>query len=615
MHGAKKLFKWGLKYKVLIIGILTLTILTPLTYSYTPQFIRYVFNEILPKTGNINIENSKINLPNFLIDFFKSFANPLKALLAVGGTLLIFQAFRGILMFLAGYLRGKFAENIAYDIRNKTYSHIQNLSYSYHNNVDTGDLIQRCTSDVDTIKSFLSAQLPQIFNILASFISGAVQMAFMNYKIMLVTLCVAPITITMSFIYYRFVKRKFNEIEKYESEMTTVLQENINGVRVVKAFAQEKNELDKFSEKSNKFRKADLEFMKGMALYWSSSDLLTMLQYVITMSVAIYFASKGELSSGDYIAYGMYIGMLVWPIRGLGRIIGDYGKAVVAAGRIDEILSVEDEYQADGTLTPEITGKIEFKDVYFKFPDTDNYLLKGVSFTIKPGETVAIIGKTGSGKSTIANLLVRMLEYEKGHILIDGVELKDINKHHVRKHIGIILQDPFLYAKTIYENISIANCSLSEEDVYRAAQVAAIHDDILSFDKGYQTLVGEKGVTLSGGQKQRIAIARMLVLNKPIMIFDDSLSAVDTKTDYNIRKALKEKNRGLTSIIITHRIATAKEADKIIVLEDGKVSAIGTHEELSKQEGLYKSLWDIQGNLEEEFMTMIKEERQQYGRI
>lgn len=612
MSRTKSLFKWGLKYRFLIFIILILTILTPLTYSYTPQFIRYIFNDILPHSDIM--DGNKVNLPQFLIDFFKSFTEPVRAIVIVSLSLLIFQVFRGLLMFLSGYLKGKFAENIAYDIRNKTYAHIQNLSYSYHSNADTGDLIQRCTSDVDTIKSFLSAQLPQLFNILASFVFGAIQMAFMNYKIMLVTLCVAPITVTMSIIYYRFVKRKFEEIEQNESDMTTVLQENINGVRVVKAFAQERNEIKKFNAKNDAFRSSDREFMSGMALYWGLSDFLTMLQYVLTISIAIYFAKKGEISTGDYIAYGMYIGMLVWPIRGLGRIIGDYGKAVVAAGRIDEILAVEDEYKHDGTLEPEIIGNIEFDNVYFKFDDTNEHLLEGVSFTINSGETVAIIGKTGSGKSTIANLLVRMLEYEKGSIKIDGVELKDITKRHVRRNIGIILQDPFLYAKTIYENISIADRSLNEHEVFDAAKTAAIHEDILTFDKGYQTLVGEKGITLSGGQKQRIAIARMLVLNKPIMIFDDSLSAVDTKTDYNIRKALKEKNHNLTSIIITHRIATAKEADKIIVLEDGKVSAIGTHEQLAKQEGLYKSLWDIQGNLEEEFMQMIEKEKQ-HGRV
>ena len=303
-----------------------------------------------------------------------------------------------------------------------------------------------------------------------------------------------------------------------------------------------------------------------------------------------------------------YISMLVYPIRSLGRIIGDFGKSSVAAKRIDEILLTKDEYQNDGKEITPITGNISFENVSFKFDDTDKHLLTDVSFEIKSGETVAVVGKTGSGKSTIANILVRMLDYDQGSIKLDGVELKELSKKYVRENVGIILQDPFLYAKTVYENIGIASPSSSNEDIYKAAKTAAIHKDIQGFDKGYDTLVGEKGVTLSGGQKQRIAIARMLVLNKPIIIFDDSLSALDTKTDLQIRNALKLRNDKMTSIIITHRITTAKEADKIIVLEEGKVSAIGTHEELSKKEGLYKSLWDIQGALEEEFLKMVDKE-------
>ena len=292
-------------------------------------------------------------------------------------------------------------------------------------------------------------------------------------------------------------------------------------------------------------------------------------------------------------------------IRNLGRIISDFGKASVASRRIDEVLSVDDEYVINGDKKPEIIGNIEFKNVSFKFDDTDKFLFNDITFDIKAGETIAFVGKTGSGKSTIASLLVRMLEYTGGSIKLDGVELKDIDKKWVRENVGIILQEPFLYQKTIYENIAIATKNAPKEKIYEAAKTAAIHQDILTFDKGYNTLVGEKGVTLSGGQKQRLSISRMLVLNKPIMIFDDSLSAVDTKTDLQIRNALKQKDDKLTSIIITHRITTAKEADKIIVIEDGKVANIGTHETLSKVPGLYKDLWDIQGALENEFVNLV----------
>ena len=595
------LFKWAKNHIFIMIVIMILTIIIPVTYSYVPQFIKYVFDYVL--LPNPEAQNT---LPEFLKDFFSSF-DKLQSVLVVGITLIIFQLIRGGLMFINGVLKGKFSEDIAYDMRTKLYKHIQDLSFSYHNHIDTGDFIQRCTSDIDTIKSFISAQLPEILYIFASFIAGAIQMATININIMFITLCVIPITVTGGFIYFKYVSKKFDEVEEYEANMTVTLQENVNGVRVVKAFAKEKHEIEKFNKRSEKFKKESFKLNKAMAFYWGFSDGITTLQYAVTIGYCIFLAREG-MSTGDIIVCLSYISMLVYPIRSLGRIIGDFGKSTIAAKRIDDILLVDDEYKNDGYLETPIEGLIEFQNVSFKFDDTDKYLLNDVTFTINPGETVAIVGKTGCGKSTVANILVRLLDYNQGSIKLDGVELKEIKKKHVRENVGIILQDPFLYAKSVYENIGIALPSSNQDNIYNAAKTAAIHNDILNFDKGYNTLVGEKGVTLSGGQKQRIAIARMLVLNKPIIIFDDSLSALDTKTDLQIRNALKLRDEKMTSIIITHRITTAKEADKIIVLENGKVSEIGTHEELANKEGLYKSLWDIQGALESEFLKMVEKE-------
>lgn len=599
----KKLFRWVKSYPLLIVFILVLTVLAPFTYSYVPQFIKYIVDIIFEK----DVTNT-VNLPDFIIHFFRTFSEPILAVTIVGVTLMLYQLVRVNILFLNGYTKGIFAEKIAYDMRTKLFNHIQNLSFSYHSNADTGDVIQRCTSDIDTIKSFMSAQLPQFFYIIAALTSGIMQMAHINMTLMLITLIVLPINLVGSLFYFHYVKRKFEEIEEVEASMTTVLQENVNGVRVVKAFAKENYEINKFDKQSTKYASQSTKLNNAMALYWGLSDGIIMLQYGVTMIAAVIFAQTGAISVGDIMASLLYVSMLVYPIRGLGRIIGDFGKAVVSANRVDEILQIHDEYENDGILQPNISGKIEFNDVSFKFDDTDKHLLNGVNFTIEPGETVAIIGKTGSGKSTIANILVRMLDYTKGSIMIDGVELKSISKKWVRKNIGIILQDPFLYTKSILDNIRIANQIIPDEKVYVAAKTAAIHDDISGFKEGYKTLVGEKGVTLSGGQKQRVAIARMLVLEKPVLIFDDSLSAVDTKTDVNIRNALKQTNKSLTSIIITHRITTAREADKIIVLEGGRVSAIGNHQTLSHQEGLYRSLWEIQGALEEEFLNLVQEE-------
>ena len=390
--------------------------------------------------------------------------------------------------------------------------------------------------------------------------------------------------------------------------MTTCIEENVNGARVVKAFAREKEEIEKFDKKNSNY-KTEVEYLNSaMAWFWGISDGITILQYAVTIGYCIFLAEKGLVGPGDIIVCISYISMLVYPIRSLGRIIGNFGKSIVAARRVDEILTEPDEYTIDGTLMPEIKGNISFKNVNFTFDDATYPLLKNISFDIKAGETIAIVGKTGCGKSTVVHILERLLEYTDGSILIDGVELKDINKKHLRSNIGIVLQDPFLYNKNIFDNVKISAPNKTKEEVYNATMMAHVHNDILNFDKKYETIVGEKGVTLSGGQKQRLAIARMLILNKPVIIFDDSLSAVDTETDKAIRSSLKKMGREITTIIITHRITTAKEADKIIVLDNGCVADIGTHAELASREGLYASLWAIQGALEDEFLNLVEKE-------
>ncbi|HOI47360.1 MAG TPA: ABC transporter ATP-binding protein [Bacilli bacterium] len=601
MKSVKLLFNWTNKYWLRVTVILLLTIFFPITYSYVPLFTKYVIDLIDPTvTGEITT-----NLPRFLVNIFERGETVVQTILYLGITLVIYQLIRAMLMFYNGYSKGVLSENISRDMRVTLYDHIQDLSYSYHNNVDTGDLIQRCTSDIDTTRGFVSAQLPEILHIIAMVGASLYQMFSINVTLTFYSMIIVPLTFTASLVYYRYVRKTFPKIEESEAKMTTVIQENLAGVRVVKAFANEKYELDKFTKQNEDFANRNLKFNSAIALYWGASDAITVLQYVITMSIAIYLSQSVTVSSSDIIAIMMLLGSFIWPIRGLGRIIGEFGKTLVAVERIDEILKQPSEFNNDGTLTPDIKGDIEFKDVHFKFDDTDSHLLNGVTFSIKAGETVAFIGRTGSGKSTIANILTRLLEYTKGSITIDGVELKEISKRHLRKKIGMVLQDPFLFSKTVYDNIAIANKGIEKDKVYQAAKVAAMEKDIMQFDKGYDTLVGEKGTTLSGGQKQRMAIARILVDEKPVIIFDDSLSAVDSETDLAIRRSLKDKTSGITTIIITHRITTAKEADKIIVLENGIVTDIGTHKTLAKKDGLYAKLWKIQGQLESEFLKIL----------
>lgn len=601
MSGIKKLWKWSRKYLFLIIIIVTLSTILQWLYAYLPLFVQYAF-ERLGQSGE-----QRADLPQFLLNWYDNMPDVLTCLLVVGLSMIVLQTFRSILRFLDNYYQGALSHYMGYDMRVAIYDHVMDLSYTYHNHSDIGDLIQRSTSDVDQTSTFVASQVPGLIDIFVTVSIGAYRVYQISPILMWVSMISVPLTALSSIIYFRYCNKQFERIEKAESEMTTVIQENVNGARVVRAFANERYEFEKMDKKNKEYTKRNSKFNNVMAAFWGSSDFLVFLQYAVTISVAIFLAKDGTIGASEIVACLLLMGMLIWPMRGLGRIIASFGKASVAANRIDEVLSIPVEYEINGTQTPEILGNIEFKNVSFKFDDDTKHLLKDVSFRIKAGQTIAIVGKTGSGKSTICNLLTRMLEIDEGDIFIDGVSIRDIEKKHLRRNIKMVLQDPFLFSKTVYENIAICDTNLPTEKIYQAAQIAAIHQEVEKFDKGYKTIVGEKGTTLSGGQKQRVAIARMLVSDSNVIVFDDSLSALDTKTDLMIRKALKEKSAEKTMIIITHRSTTAREADLIIVLEEGRVGQIGTHEELVNEEGLYKELWGIQGELEDEFNKILKE--------
>ncbi|MDE5855688.1 MAG: ABC transporter ATP-binding protein/permease [Anaeroplasmataceae bacterium] len=601
MNGIKKLWKWSKKYLWLVLLIVALSTILQWLYAYLPLFIQYAFERINQVT------EQKTDLPRFLLNWYNNIDDMLTCLLMVGISMIVLQAVRSVLRFLDNYYQGALAHYIGYDLRIKIYDHVMSLSYTYHNHSDIGDLIQRSTSDVDQTSTFISSMIPGLIDIFVTVIIGAYRVYQISPVLMWVSMVSMPITAVSSIIYFRYCNKAFQRIEESESKMTTIIQENVNSARVVRAFANEEYEFEKMDEANQVYTKKNGKFNTVMAMFWGCSDFLVFLQYALTMSVSIFLAKDDLLSSADIVAALLLMGMLIWPMRSLGRIIASFGKASVAANRIDEVLRIPEEFEVNGKETPQITGDIEFKNVTFQFEDDSKPLLNNVSFHIQPGQTIAIVGKTGSGKSTICNILTRMLEINEGEILIDGVSIKDIEKKHLRKNLKFILQDPFLFSKTVYENVAIVDPRIPTERIYDAARTAAIHSEIEKFERGYKTIVGEKGTTLSGGQKQRIAIARMLVKDSNVIIFDDSLSALDTKTDLMIRTALKKKSKEQTMIIITHRSTTAKEADQIIVLDQGSVAQIGKHEELVVQEGLYKELWGIQGELEEEFNAILKE--------
>ncbi|MHC1735934.1 MAG: ABC transporter ATP-binding protein [Erysipelotrichaceae bacterium] len=514
--------------------------------------------------------------------------------LGIGAVLLVsIQLLIGMFIYLRGRWNGQVSEFFAEKVRNAMYEHLQRLPYSYHVKAKTGDLIQRCTSDVDTCRRFLAGQISELVYAVA-IATIAMSILFSIYApLAWIAVISLPIIFLFAYIFFRKMQSAFQKSDEAEGAMSADLQENLAGTRVVKAFNREEYELKKFDKKNGEFRDLTFRLIQLLGFYWGFSDFVCLLQILAVVIFGIFFARSGEITVGNFFVFISYEAMILWPIRNVGRILSDMGKMSVSISRLNEILDTPIEDMINGT-TPDVKGDIVFDHVYFKYDDGDKDVLKDVSFSVKQGQTLAILGPTGSGKSSLMHLLTRLYDYNAGSITLNNHELKEIQRHHLRKNVGIVLQEPFLFSKTIFENIRMANPKAKEPEVLRAAQIASVHDVIKEFELGYKTLVGEKGVTLSGGQKQRIAIARTIINNCPILIFDDSLSAVDTQTDASIRSALREVSRGVTTFLITHRIASAQNADKIVVLQDGEVTQIGTHETLSKEEGLYQRIVEIQ---------------------
>jgi ATP-binding cassette subfamily B protein len=573
-----------------------------------PLFTQYVLKRLLeqPGIGDGTEVYNQVNLPEVFIRFFESADSFFNEIFYVAVVLMLLQVIRFVFRFIELSLRGFVRHTMGQNLRLKMYEHIQKLPYKFHNNTDSGDLIQRSTSDIETSVNFLSRTLMDIIFLISTLVFGAYQLYVLNGMLTLILLSIIPFVGVASILYFRKNDKMYHDVEEAESKMMTVIQENLSSARIVRAFGNEAYEIEKMRIKNDHHRNMRLRTGKIVSKFWGTMDFIGISQYVLVIGLGIYFMNQNQMDAAQIAAALGLVGMLIWPIRGLGHILNDYAKALAASKRIYEILNLETEYVKNGTLKPSIKGHLVFENVSFKFDDTENVLFKDLSFEILPGETVAFIGRTGSGKSTLMNMLMRMYEYQSGHIYLDGVELRDIEKTHLRSYLGVVLQEPFLFSKTVYDNIAIANRKADRSKIMMAAQAASLEKDIKTFQKGYETLVGEKGTTLSGGQKQRVAIARVLVSDKPILIFDDALSAVDTQTDLLIREALSKMQTKQTTLIITHRMTTAKEADKIIVIDQGIVQAVGNHEKLSKQTGLYQDLWKIQGKLEEDFLKTLE---------
>ena len=518
-------------------------------------------------------------------------------------------AVEGSFAFLSGRLAAYTAEGITRRLRDFLFDHIQRLSFSYHATTPTGDLIERVTSDVDALRRFFSEQAIGVGRIALLFVINFIAILNLNVELALVSVVVIPAILLVSLWFFKKVTKAYEEYQAQEAILSTTLQENLTGVRVVKAFARQDYEKSKF-EKDNwgKYLKGKiLLFMHSM--FWPLSDIVLGFQMLFGFVYGATMAINGEISVGTYIAYAGLVVWLIWPIRNLGRIIVQTSTGMVSYARLMEVVKQQREPLFDGQHQPQgaARGDLIFEDVSFMYSDGKSDVLKNVSFHAKPGQAIALLGSTGSGKTSLVNLLPRFHEYTGGQILLDDVELKEYSRSYLRMQIGIVEQEPFLFSRSIRENISYGvGRDVSLQEIERAAKAAAVHEVILTFPDGYNTLVGEKGVTLSGGQKQRVAIARTLLKNPRILILDDSTSSVDTETEAEIREALNDLMKDRTTFIIAHRIQSVMIADLILVLDKGEVVQMGTHAELVKDEdGMYRRIYDIQTKIDAELEIEI----------
>ncbi len=515
---------------------------------------------------------------------------------------------QGAFSFLSGKLSARTAEGITRRLRNYLYDHIQRLSFTYHDQTQTGELIQRTTSDVDALRRFFADQAIGAGRIILLFVINFAALMSLNTRLALLSVMVVPLIVVMSLFFFRKVSKAYEAFQEQEAKLSTTLQENLTGVRVVKAFARQSYERDKFEQDNWEQFQRGRWLLTLHSMFWPSSDILCGGQMLGALVAGALMAINGTITVGTYLASTGLIIWLIWPIRNLGRLIVQMSTGMVSYKRVVELIKEEREPLDEGTYRPSgnVRGEIVFRDVCFEYDNGDSAVLKDISFRCEPGQAVALLGSTGSGKTSLVNLLPRFYEYTSGSLTLDGVELKEYPRHFLRQQIGIVEQEPFLFSRTIRENITYGvGREVSDEEAEAAARAAALHDVITSFPDGYDTLVGEKGVTLSGGQKQRVAIARTLLKDPRILILDDATSSVDTETEGEIRQALQHLMQGRSTFIIAHRIQSVMNADLILVLDQGWIVQRGTHDELMAQEGIYRQIYDVQARIEDELEREI----------
>jgi len=541
-------------------------------------------------------------LLSFFVDNYLITSKETYPIWMIALSFVLLAGLQGLFTYISGRLAARTSENTTRRLRNYLFDHIQHLPFSYHAETDTGELISRCTSDVDALRRFYNDQAIGIGRISLLFIINFIALLQLNTKLALISVIAVPFILGISIYFFRKVSKAYEAYQEQDAVLSTTLQENLSGVRVVKAFACQPYEIDKF-EKNNweKFLRGK-KLLTIHSLYWPISEILCGLQMLAGFLIGALMTINAEITIGDYLAYAGLVIWIIFPLRGLGRLIVKMSNGLVSYDRVYKIINEDREPIDEGNYKPAdgIKGEVIFSHVSFEYEQNDR-VLHDVSFKVNAGKVVALLGSTGSGKTTLVNLLPRFYDYTNGEILLDGKDLRCYSRRFLRKEIGIVEQEPFLFSRSIKENIAYGvDREMTREKIEQAAKMAAIHDVILTFPNGYDTLVGERGVTLSGGQKQRIAIARTLLKDPRILIMDDSTSSVDTETEGQIRGALKSLMENRTTFIIAHRIQSIMTADLILVLENGHVTQKGKHADLLKKAGIYRQIYNMQTRIETE---------------
>ena len=483
---------------------------------------------------------------------------------------------------------------IEFDLKNEIYQQYQRLSLNFYKKNRTGDLMNRISEDVSKVRMYVGPAIMYSINMIVLFAVGFTQMISIDVKLTMYTLIPFPLLSISIFILSKVIHKRSTIVQEYLSKLTTFNQEFFSGINVVKSYGIETSVIKDFDKIANESKEKNIHLQKANALFFPLMILLIGISNLFVIYIGGTQYINGEIQFGTIIEFMLYVNILTWPVAVVGWVTSMVQQAEASQARINEFLKEIPEIQNTNTFSSELNGNVTFKNVTFTYDDTNITALKNISFTVKSGETLAILGKTGSGKSTIIELISRLYDTKIGSVLLDEIPIKEVNLNAVRSQIGFVPQDPFLFSESIEENIKFGKESATKEEIISAAKNADVHDNIINFPNGYKTILGERGVTLSGGQKQRISIARAIIKEPKILIFDDCLSAVDTETEEKILSNLEIISKNITTFIVSHRVSSAKKADKIIVLNDGEIIQKGTHNDLIHIEGYYKNLYEQQ---------------------